>query len=446
MTAQLLNLDTRRHTSRVLTDFIASQPGDAAKRAGLAPAAPKAATVRDADSAVMWGGMDWSEFMRGGLAGGVGVNEQSARAVAAVVACSNLIGGSIGSLPLHFYREAQDGLERIKSDLWWLFNERTHEDWSAAAFWQYVADSRSFHGDSFSRIHRASRFDGRPVGFEPWHPLLVDVDRRADGSKAYTFWPRDTDPVTAKPIVLEADDVLHVPGPGFNGLRSLSQLQFGLRYPAGIASAADEQAGQFMADGARPDYAIEVPGGMEPENQEVLRQSWLKRHSGQGAKKAPVVLAGGMKLHQLTLSMEDAQLLTTRAFQVEEICRIFGVPPFMIGHTEKTSSWGSGVEQMGIGFVKYTLTRHLRPIEQEINHKLFKTARNSSKFLTAGLERGDIKTRFEAYRIAIGRAGERGWMHPSEARTLEDMTPDDTVDTAAPNPGTPNDPKKDAQP
>ena len=140
-----------------------------------------------------------------------------------------------------------------------------------------------------------------------------------------------------------------------------------------------------------------------------------------------------MKLHQLTMSSEDAQLIATRGFQVEEICRVFGVPPFMIGHTEKTTSWGSGVEQMSIGFVKYTLQRHLVAFEQEINAKLFpvRTTR-FCEFVTAGLERGDIKTRFEAYRVALGRAGEAPWMRPGEIRDLENLTPDDTIDEPPP--------------
>jgi HK97 family phage portal protein len=111
---------------------------------------------------------------------------------------------------------------------------------------------------------------------------------------------------------------------------------------------------------------------------------------------------------------------------------VMGVPPFMIGHTEKTTSWGTGIEQMSIGFVKYTLQRHLVAIEQELNHKLFKTSRNFAEFVTAGLERGDIKTRFESYRIALGRAGEQPWMDADEVRRLENLPPNPNLKT---NPG-----------
>lgn len=374
---------------------------------------PKAA-VTSVDSSLLWGGKDWSDFVRGS-----GVSESTARSVAAVQACCDLIGGSISSLPLHFYRRTATGREKYTPELWWLFNERPSPQYSAAAFWQFISDSRLLHGDGFARIVRASPYSPTVTAVEPYHPRLVDVDR-VDGRLKYTLHGRYTEEPT---IVVDQDDMLHFPGSGFDGERSKSALSHALQNAAYIAKSADDQAAQFMEDGARPDFAIEVPGEMQPEAREVLRKSWMDRHSGAGAKKAPVVLAGGMKLHQITMSAQDAQLLTTRQFQIEEICRVFGVPPFMIGHNEKTTSWGSGVEQMGIGFVKYTLQRHLVAIEQEINHKFFKTSRNFAEFTTAGLERGDIKSRNESYRIALGRAGEPGWMTVNEVRALENMPP-----------------------
>lgn len=381
--------------------------------------------------ALSWAGITWDEFLTNGVGskGGVAVNETRARSVAAVIACVNLIGGSIASLPLHFYRRAANGERERNNDsaLWWFFNERPLANWSASALWQFFSDSRMFHGDAFGLLHRSPR--GLLLGIEPWHPGLVDVVREDDGRLRYHFYPRPgIDSIGARVRVAEMDDVLHVPGPGFDGRRSPSMLRTALTNAAGIAAAADDQSAAFMADGARPDFAIEVPGTMEPDQRELLRRSWVERHVGQGAKKAPVVLAGGMKLHQLTMSSEDAQLISTRGFQVEEICRVFGVPPFMIGHTEKTSSWGTGIEQMSIGFIKYTLQRHLVAFEQEINHKLFRTAGNFCEFVTAGLERGDIKTRMEAYRVALGRAGERAWMRPSEVRALENLPPDAALD------------------
>ena len=367
----------------------------------------------------MWGHMDWASFVRSGVEA-VQVTEQTARSVSAVVACTNLIGGTLASMPVNFYRRGKDDeRSQYTPNEWFIFNERPHWNWSASSFWQYLSDSRLLYGDAFAFIHRKSQYDPTIIAIEPWHPLLVDV-RRYDGRLKYRLTP-PPDHTDQTIMVVDMDDMLHIPGPGFNGLRGLSQLQFSLRNAAGIAQAADDQSATWYGNGARPDFAIEVPGLMAPEASETLRKSWIDRHTGQGANKAPVVLAGGMKLHQLTMSSEDSQLLSARSFQVEEICRVFGVPPHMVGHSEKTSSWGSGVEQMGIGFVKYTMQRHLIAFEQEINYKLFKTARNYVQFLTAGLERADLGARNTAYRIALGRAGEPGWMTVNEVRAQENL-------------------------
>jgi HK97 family phage portal protein len=374
-----------------------------------------------AHSPYVVGGNDFSSFVTTGSSR-VTVNEQTARSVSAVVACTNLIGGTLASMPLHFYRQGKDSREKYSPPEWWIFNERFHPRWSAAAAWQFLSDSRLLYGDGFAVIHRASKYDPRIVSIEPWHPLLVDV-KRQDGRLKYRFTPPTDRIGESEIIVLDQDDVLHIAGSGFNGIRGISQLQYGLRNAAGIAQAADDQSLTWFGNGARPDYAIEVPGSMTPDGAETLRRSWVERHSGQSTDKAPVVLAGGMKLHQLTMSSEDSQLIASRSFQVEEICRVFGVPPWMVGHTANTTSWGSGVEQMGIGFVKYTMQRHLVAFEQEINYKLFKTARNFTEFLTAGLERGDFKARNEAYRIALGRAGEPAWMTINEVRALENLPP-----------------------
>jgi HK97 family phage portal protein len=369
-------------------------------------------------STISWGGISWDDWVRGNVSGGVGVSEATARTVAAVTACVNIVSGSIASMPLHLYRRDAKTGERTayKDDLWWLLNERPYTNWSSYAFWTYLVSARMFHGDAIAIIRRANRFTGEPAGFEPWHPGRVNREKVA-GRVRYTFHG------DGPTFTLDQDDVLHVPGPGFDGLYSLSQLQYGLRHAAGIAQSADEQAASIMKEGARPDFAIETPGNPNQQQRDDMRSAFVARHRGNPDGRPPIIMAGGAKLHQLTMSSQDAELLATRAFQIEEVCRIFGVPPFMIGHTEKTTSWGSGVEQMGIGFVKYTLQPHLVAIEQELNHKLFKTSRNFAEFVTAGLERGDIKTRFESYRIALGRAGEQPWMDADEVRRLENLPP-----------------------
>lgn len=356
-------------------------------------------------------------------AAGVVVNEQTAMGVSAVYACVNLIGGAVASLPLPIYERTSDGRQRVDHDLWWFLNEQPQPTMSAAVFWEWVVSSLLLQGDAFARIIRPSRLSPKITGFEPLHPLQVNVIKESDRLQ-YIIHRAE-----GGAEIVDQDDMLHIPGPGFDGKRGRSQIRHVLRNPAGIAIAADNYSAAFFQNGARPDFALEFPGNLTVEQQDMIRRTWAARHGiANGGAHLPALLVGGAKVHELTMNAEDAQLIATRQFQVEDIARIFGVPPFMIGHTEKTTSWGSGVESMGIGFVKYTLQRHLVKIEQEINRKCFRASRYFCEFNTAGLERGDFKGRNEGYRIALGRAGEPGWMSVNEIRRLENLAPVDGGD------------------
>lgn len=370
---------------------------------------------------------DW--MTTGSKAAGVAVNEKTAMSVAAVYACVDLIGGAVSSIPLHFYRQTESGRERYKSPLWYMFNERAFTNWSSSAMFKFALSSKLLQGDGFIQIHRKPVIirgkleqSGEIIGFEPIHPNRTDINK-VGGRLKYTFWKEDENEGGFYPITVDQDDVLHFTGPGFDGKRSMSQLKHVLRNPAGVAIAAEEYSARFFENGAKPDFALEVPGEVSPEQQEMMRNTWADRHQGVYKSHRPALLTGGAKVHELSINAEDAQLLSTRSFQVEEIARVFGVPPHMIGHTEKSTSWGTGIEQMSIGFVKFSLLPHLVGMQQEINYKLFRTARNFCEFDPIGLERGDTKTRNESYRIALGRAGEPGWMTVNEVRRAENLPP-----------------------
>ena len=361
-------------------------------------------------------GTELFEWLTGGLSSaGVAVTEQTAMRVSAVYACVNLIGGAIASLPLPIYQRTPDGRERARHDYWWLLNEQPNVQMSAAVFWEWMSASCLLLGDAFAEIERRGP---EAVAFHPRHKSRVKVVR-AEGR----LWYQVTDDDGAKRL-LDQDDMLHIPGAGFDGLNGMSQIRHALRNPAGIALAADEYSASFFGNGARPDFALEVEGNVSAEQQDMIRKAWVERYSGVKNAHLPALLTGGMKVHELTMNAEDAQLIETRRFQVEDIARIFGVPPHMVGHTSASTSWGTGIEQQSIGFVKYTLQRHLVKFEQELNRKLWPTReRYFVEFATAGLERGDYKSRNEGYRIALGRAGEPGWLTVNEVRRLENMPP-----------------------
>lgn len=362
---------------------------------------------------------------------GSALTPQSAMSVSTVYACVSMIGGAIASIPLQFYRRESDGSrEAIKPapDLWWMFNEAPFPCWPAATAWEYAAQSLLLSGDSFWRIHRASRLSNSIVGFEPLHPDSVEV-ARVDDRLAYRVSAQPSQSNETVPTVtLDQDDVLHVSGPGFDGLRGVSQVSSCLRLSGAAAKAADEYQARFFQNGARPDFVLETDGRLDQQQVDRLRQQWEQTYGGTVNAWKPAILTGGLHLKPITLNAQDQQLLEARKFGVEEICRIFGVPPHMVGHTQASTSWGTGIEQMSLGFVKYTLQRHLVKFEQEINRKVFRTVARFCEFNTAGLERGDFKTRNEGYRIALGRAGEPAWMTINEVRRLENLPPVDGGD------------------
>lgn len=362
----------------------------------------------------------WDDLINTTIASGTSsVNEITAMQSSAVYACVNLIGGAIASMPAHIYKRLPDRRERADSPLWWFLNEQPMGDISAATMWEYAVTSLLLQGDAFIRILRRSAYNSEIIGLEPWAPTRVNV-KKIDGRLVYIL-----SPLTGDPFAVDQADMIHVPGPGFNGFRGMSQIKYTLRNPAGIALAADNYSRDFFDNSARPDFVLSSAGSLTEKQIELLRKTWEERYGGQGNRHKPAILFGGLDVKTISMNAEDAQLLSTRQFQIEDIARVFGVPPFMIGHTEKTTSWGSGVEQMAIGFVKFTLTRHLKKFEQEINRKFWPTREKYFvEFLTAGLERGDYKSRNEGYRIALGRAGEPGWMTVNEIRAIENLPPD----------------------
>lgn len=349
---------------------------------------------------------------------GVAVTEQSAMSVAAVYACVALIGGAIAALPFHIFKKNQFGRERIDSDLFWLFNESPWANWTAASAWSFTAQSISLKGDGFWRIRRVTPYTNAIEGFEPYHPDRVQVI--SDSGRNVYGMQNDQGQID----YLDQSDVLHFPGIGFDGVRSLTPIRAALRGSAGIALAADQYAGSFFKNGARPDFALSTDGDLTDEQAALLRETWSSRHSGVSNAHLPAVLTGGLKVEQLTMSAEDAQLLMTRKFQVEDIARIFGVPPHMIGYTEKATSWGNGIEQMSIGFVRYTLARYLDSMQQEINRKVWpRSLKVFGEFNRDALLEGDTKAQSDYFAKALGGPGSQGWMTINEVRRLKNLAP-----------------------
>lgn len=362
-------------------------------------------------------------WLTDGMSGAV--SEAQAMRVGAVYASVGLIGRAIGALPFHIYERTKEGRDRVDDDLWWLFNESPHAAWTAASAWLHAAQSILLEGDAYWQILRASKYSPKIVGFEPHHPKAVRA-KRVDGRNRYTIHAARGDGSIER-RELDQDDVLHFPGIGFNGLRSLTPIQAALGSTADLALAADNHAAAFFRGGARPDHAIVVPKDQKinQDQRDLMRETWSEQRQHYNQTGIPPVLIGGMELKPITLNAQDAQLLETRKQSVEDIARIMGVPPHMIGKTDAATSWGTGIEQMSIGFIRYTLTGHLDAIRQEINRKCWPQRRRFGEHNVEALLEGDSKTQAEYLTRALGGPGSQGWMTVNQVRKLKNMPPID---------------------
>lgn len=395
---------------------------------------PKASTTVDS-SLIRRGDGVWEAFT--GTPGAV-LSEQTALSVSAVYGCVTLIAGAISALPVHIYRRDSNGdLTRdYNNPLWWTLNEEFAPRWPAASGWSFSAGSKLLHGDCFIEIKRSA--SGGIRSLVPIHQNRVEVIATRDGERlVYEIKPdatiRSPNEEASRTRVVDQDDMLHVPGFGYNGLRGLSPLRYALRMSGGVAVNAQEFSARFLENAARPEMALKTDASLTDDQFARLKE-WISEHTGPQNAGRPMILEGGLDVKTLTMPMEEMQLLETRRFQVEEIARVYGVPAFMIGHTDKTTSWGAGVGAMGAGFVRFTLRDHLNAFENEINRKFFRTSGTVAKFDTSELENADLKTLIETFRIALGRAGEAPIMTVEEVRNRLNLSrrPDGNLQPAMP--------------
>ncbi len=345
------------------------------------------------------------------------ISERTAMQSSTVYACVALIAGKVGSLPIDIVERTPKGPQVLGEphDYWWLLNERPHPELSATTFWRYITESMMLTGDGFAEIRRPSYSSSRVSDLLPLHPRRVDPFRDSGGR----LWYRVT-PEFGPQYVRDPSDILHfATGFGFDGLRSISPVRYAGQTAIGLDLAAAEHSARFFGNDARPDLALSTEGSLNPEQIKQLRTMWMQ-FLGREGSRLPAVLQGGLKLEKITMSAEDAELIATRGFQVAELARIWGVPPHMIGHTEKSTSWGTGIAAQSAGFVRYTLDNYTDPIETELNFKLWPLrSRYFVRHNTDELEKADIKARYEAHRAALGRAGERSFMTLNEVRRAE---------------------------
>jgi HK97 family phage portal protein len=353
---------------------------------------------------------------------GAVVNATTAMRVSAVYACVGLICGAISQLARPIFQRQGEERERIDHDYWWILNEQFSPMWSAAAAWEYLVAQVLLRGDGIAYILRNRA--GEMTGLMPFARSDVIIQKVKPDSPRLPHRLRYLFNTEVGAFGAEPEDVLHLPGLGFDGVCSMSVIQWGARNGIGIALQGDEHAGKFFSEGGKPEVAIKAPARMTPTQQDDFVAAWTRKYGGTtGNRRMPLILTEGLDVKELTMTAVDQQLLESRQWQVIDIARAFGVPPHMIGETTKSTSWGTGIEQQSIGFVKYTLAPHLKRFENEINRKLFRTARYFMEHDTDSLMAGDSKAQADYFTKAVGGPGAQGWMAVDEVRRKKNLKP-----------------------
>ncbi|WP_421388504.1 phage portal protein [Agrobacterium tumefaciens] len=360
------------------------------------------------------------ENTEGWYASGMGdagepVTDTSVLSISSAWACVNLLAGTIASLPLIIYRRDAKGVREVfyEHPLYRLLHDSPNYDQTAVDFWEFIAASIEMRGNGYARIERGSR---GIASLTPVNPALMGVRRLQNGTIEYR-WTQD-----GRQYVETDKTMLHIRGFGGNPLGGMSTLHFG-RHTFSLARAIDKSAGSTFKNGMRPSGVLTFDKWLSPEQRKLAEEKMAAKFQSSADTGKPMILEGGTKWEQLTLAPEDAQMLESRSFSVEEVCRFFGVPPFLIGHTEKTTSWGSGIEQQTIGFQKFTLRRRLKRIEQAIQKQLLTTSDRAAgvsvEFNLEGLLRADSGGRARFYQ----QMTQIGAMTINEVRDHENLPP-----------------------
>ena len=356
-------------------------------------------------------------FFLGGSTSGKAVTERSAMQMTAVYSCVRILAEAIAGLPLHLYTYKDDGGKEkaIGHPLYLLLHDEPNPEMSSFVFRETLMTHLLLWGNAYAQIIRNGK--GEVVALYPLMPNRMTVDRDSSGQLFYSYQMNNTDAPTMKAgtVILKPSDVLHIPGLGFDGLVGYSPIAMA-KNAIGLAIATEEYGAKFFANGATPGGLLEYPGTVKDPDR--VRESWNKGFSGSQNAGKVAILEEGMKYTPISIAPEQAQFLETRKFQINEIARIFRVPPHMVGDLEKSSF--SNIEQQSLEFVKYTLDPWVVRWEQSLSRALFtpeEKKRYFFKFNVEGLLRGDYQSRMNGY----ATARQNGWMSANDIRELENL-------------------------
>ena len=350
-------------------------------------------------------------FFFGSSGAGKSVTVQTAIQLSTVYACVRVISETIASLPLGVYQVVDEGTKKaMDHPLYRLLHDEPNSEMTSFVLREVMLAHLLLYGNSYCQIIRTGR--NRITGLYPLLPDKMNVDRDKNGVLTYVYTTTSGEAVTLAP-----EDVLHIPGLGFDGIMGYSPIAIE-RNAIGLGIAAEEYGGKFFSNGARPSGILTHPNTVK--NPKALRESWNAAYGGSSNAGRVCVLEEGMRFESIAMPNNEAQFLETRKFQVDEICRIFRVPPHLVGNLEHATF--SNIEHQSIDFAVHTIRPWLVRIEQSMNRALF-TDREKGvyyvQFNIDGLMRGDYKSRMEGYAIAR----QNGWMSANDIRALENQNP-----------------------
>ena len=356
-------------------------------------------------------------FLMGSTTSGKRVNERTSMQMTAVYSCVRILSEAVASLPLNVYRYTDNGGKEkaIDHSLFHLLHDEPNPEMSSFIFRETLMTHLLLWGNAYAQIIRNGK--GEVIALYPLMPDRMSVDRDKNGQLYYKYTKNNDDAPTMESgsVYLSPSDVLHIPGLGFDGLVGYSPIAMA-KNAIGLAIAAEEYGSKFYANGAAPSGILEHPGTLKDPAR--VRDSWNATFGGSSNSNKVAVLEEGMKYTPISIAPNEAQFLETRKFQINEIARIFRVPPHMVGDLEKSSF--SNIEQQSLEFVKYTLDPWVIRWEQALYRALLSEEEKKTvffKFNVEGLLRGDYASRMNGY----ATARQNGWMSANDIRELENL-------------------------
>ena len=342
------------------------------------------------------------------------VSPRTALSIGTVYACARLISQTIATLPCQLYKADSEGRGTLARDhpLYRLLHDQPNADMTAVTFWECVVVHILLWGNAYIQIERLGT---RVVALAPMVPDRLTARRNSDGSVTYFYsW-------LGQITELQEEEVMHINGFTLDGMHGLS-IVGQARETLGIAVAADKSAASFFRNSMKPSMVFTTEKFLPEPQRKRFDEETKDKLVGAINSGGWALLEGGIKAEAISMKPEDAQLLATRAFSVEEICRWFGVQPVMIGHMEKSTAWGTGLEQMNLWFLTYTLRPLLKSIEQAIRMSLLNPGEKSlyyAEFNVDALLRAD-----SAGRAALMKTmAENGLRTRNELRALDNVAP-----------------------